>query len=291
MKKGVQKKVEISDYTSSIAPTWCPGCGNFVIKTTVIQALVSLKINPWNVVLVYDIGCNGNGADKTNSFAFKSLHGRSIPPALGIKYANKDVQVISMIGDGGAFWEGPEHIVSSAQRNEDITVLVADNQIYALTTGQTSPTTEEGYQTVSYPAGTVDKPLNPIQLALACGATFVARGFVGEPVHLTSLIKQAIKHKGFAFVDILQNCVTYNKLNTVEYYKERIYKLEEEKKYNIQDRNDAFSHAVMGEKVAIGVFYKTKEPTNDDKYRVLKGEPLFKSAESRNLEDLLGEFK
>jgi len=284
-------KIDVTDYNTPIPPTWCPGCGDYVIKATLVKALKSLSIPPWKAAITYDIGCNGNGADKINSYAFKSLHGRSIPPAVGIKYANKDLTVISMIGDGGAFWEGPAHLVAAAQRNEDIVVLVADNQIYGLTTGQTSPTTETGYETISYPSGTIDKPLNPIQFALGCGASFVARGFVGEPVHLTSLIKKAIKHKGFAFIDILQNCATYNKLNTVTYYKDRVYRLEDDKRFKPNNKQKAFERSELGDKVAIGLFYNVKEPTNEDKYPVLQKEPLYMSRTKADISDLLNELK
>ncbi len=281
----MNKKPTIKDYQTNIQPTWCPGCGNYTINTVLKQALVELNLPPHQVVITYDIGCNGNGADKIRTYTFKSLHGRSLPPALGIKYANHNLTVIATIGDGGMFWEGAAHWIAAAQRNEDITVLVWDNQIYALTTGQTSPTTQYHYPTKTNPQGTLDKPLNPITVSLAAGATFVARGWVGQPSHLKSLITAAIQHKGFAIVDILQTCFTFN--NQFQFYKEHTYLLSKP----LKDKTEAYRLAEKKDSFALGIFYQSQEDTNLDKHPILKKQTLINQPLVTNIKDLLTEFK
>ncbi len=280
--------VNITDYNSEIVPTWCPGCGNYVILSVLKQALAELNIPPYKTVITFDIGCAGNGADKIIANNFKVLHGRAILPAIGVKYTNPELTVIADIGDGGMYWEGAAHWIAAAQRNEDITVLVHNNQIYGLTTGQTSPTTEKNYPTKTYPTGTVDEPINPISVSIAAGASFVARGWVGDPSHLKELIKQAIQHKGFAIVDILQTCVTWNHLNTLAYYKERVYKLEDTK-YDPTNKQLAYQKAEEAHttnKVPIGVFYKADKPTIYKKYpQVLKKAGL--AVKKRGLKELI----
>jgi len=197
-------------YTNDQVSTWCPGCGNNVIKAALSQALTELKLPPEKVVLTFDIGCISNSADEYSTYVFKSLHGRAIPPAVGIKLANPELTVISILGDGGAYGEGIEHLISAAKRDDDITVLVANNEIYALTTGQTSPTTPKDKKTISYPDGSPDRPLDPIDIAVAAGATFVARGFSADQPQLVELIKKGINHTGFALIDVLQHCITWN---------------------------------------------------------------------------------
>ncbi|MBN1374084.1 2-oxoacid ferredoxin oxidoreductase [Candidatus Dojkabacteria bacterium] len=298
------------DYKTGIEPTWCPGCGAFTIKALLTQLLVQMGIAPHEVVITYDIGCNGNGADKVRSYAVKSLHGRSLLPAVGAKYANHKLPVISIIGDGGMFWEGAAHFLSLAQRNEDITVLVYDNQIYGLTTGQTSPTTPKGVQTVSTPYGAVDEPLNPVSTAIAVGATFVARGWVGQPQHLKQIIKKAILHKGFAIVDILTQCVTWSKIDMLEYYKDMVYGLETQDPYrsevdidesmvrnmNIEAHDSAnklkaMELALREDKIPLGVFYRQEKDTLVDKFEPLKKGSLVSQTQVPNIDDLMEEFK
>ena len=280
--------LSISDYSTDIIPTWCPGCGNYVINAMLKKALVELDIKPYNTVLTFDIGCAGNGADKIKGYNFKVLHGRAILPAIGVKYINPDLTVISIIGDGGMYWEGAAHWIAASQRNEDITVLVSNNQIYGLTTGQTAPTTEKDYPTKTYPSGTPDEPVNPIAVSISAGATFVARGWVGEPEHLKELIKQAILHKGFAIVDILQTCVTWNHLNTLDYYRERVYKLEDIN-HDTSSKIKALERALETEKTPIGVFYRENKETIYEKYPLVskKAGLLVKS---RSIKNLLEEF-
>ena len=292
--------VKVTDFSTGIQPTWCPGCGAYAVKNILPQALAELDLPPHRVVITYDIGCNGNGADKTNTYAIKSLHGRSMLPAIGAKYANHDLTVISTIGDGAMMWEGPAHWVTSAQRNEDITVILFNNEIYGLTTGQTSPATPCGVKTVSYPYGTVDKPMSPVLVSIAAGATFVARAFVGQPQHMKEIFKQAIMHKGFAIVDVIMQCVTWTKIDMLSYYKDTVYGLEQEEaiedkrvskvKYDCTNKALALETALQTEKMPIGVIYKTEDTTIVDKYEPLKNGPLVNQKPEGTIDDLLREF-
>ncbi len=291
MQKQPANKPKPTDYHSEIKPTWCPGCGNFTISFGLMQVLADLGFKPHQVALTYDIGCSGNGADKIKTYSFKSLHGRAILPAIGIKYANHKLPVISMIGDGGMYWEGAAHWIASAQRNEDVTVFVADNQIYGLTTGQTSPTTELGCVTKTQVTGTQDEPINPIATSIAAGATFVARAWVGNPTHMQEVMKAAINHKGFAIVDILQTCVTFNHVNTLEYYRERVYKLDA-KNHDVTNKIKAYEKAEETEKTPLGVFYQVEKPTIYAKHQVLKNnEPLINQKTKTDIKPLLKLFQ
>ncbi|MFH0864136.1 MAG: thiamine pyrophosphate-dependent enzyme [Candidatus Gottesmanbacteria bacterium] len=251
-------------------PTWCPGCGNFGIWQALKDTVNKLGVNPNEVVAVYDIGCNSNMMNWSPVTAFESLHGRTLPVATGIKLANPKLTVLAIAGDGGCYGEGGNHLIHAAKRNLDITLLVHDNQIYALTAGQTSPTSEKGFKTKSTPDGSIDEKLNPLALALAAGATFIARGFAGDLPHLTDLLRQAINHKGFAIVDIMQPCVSFNPINTFDWYKSRVYKLNE-LQYNITDKLSAFAKALewpaitKDSKIPIGILYQKEAASVNNK--------------------------
>ncbi len=264
----------IEKFNTKVMPTWCPGCGNFGIWQALKQALLELELEPHQVLLVYDIGCFGNGANFTKTYAFHSLHGRTLPVALGAKIANKDLKVIALAGDGGAYGEGIQHFLHTARYNVDITFIVADNQRFSLTAGQASPVTREGTITKTTPFGEIKRALNPLVMSLEAGASFVARGFAGDPIHLTGLIKAAIAHKGFAHVDVLQPCVSFNKENTYEWYRSVVYKLEEHK-YLASDQNDALVKAKEFEvtgKMPVGLFFKEERETYEDRLPQLEGE-------------------
>ncbi len=279
-------------YNTSILPTWCPGCGNYVIRSALVSALTELNIEPHQVALTFDIGCLSNGADKINAYTLKSLHGRAIPPAVGIKYANFDLPVVALLGEGGAYGEGIDHLISAAQRNDNITVIVANNGVYALTTGQTSPTSQQSQKTASYPEGTLENPINPLQIALSSGATFVARGYTGDLKHLSELIKLGIQHQGFSLIDVLQNCPTWNKGRTIEYYREKVAKLEDAKEYRPNDKFQAFKYAEDNNKIWIGVFYKSEETPSHKKYVTLRESTLVKQKNApRNIDNLLNELE
>jgi 2-oxoglutarate ferredoxin oxidoreductase subunit beta len=230
---------EARDFTSPIKPTWCPGCGNFGMAEALKRALSELGWEKHEFAVVWGIGCHGNGADFFDVAGMHGLHGRAIPPATALRLTRPDLHVIVEMGDGDGYGIGLGHFVHALRRNPGITVIAHNNQIYGLTTGQASPTTDHLMRTVSTPGGVLEEPVNPIGLAIAENATFVARGFAGDVGHLTELYKQALTHRGLAVVDVFQPCVTWNHLNTFSWFRERVYKLEEAG-WDPSDRSAAF---------------------------------------------------
>jgi len=253
--------------------TWCPGCGNFGILAAVKRAIAELVEEGYdikNFVTVTGIGCHAKIYDYLNLNGFYSIHGRVLPTAIGIKMANPELKVIGFAGDGDTYAEGVSHFVHACRYNPDITFLVHNNQVFALTTGQATPTSERGYRGKSTPEGKWDEPLNPLLLALEAGATFVARGYAYDVAHLAYLIKEGVKHRGFAFIDVIQPCVTFH--NIAPYVKERLYKLEEvghdptnfyEAMRRAREwRYDLDPHA----KIPIGIFYRVEKETFEEGY-------------------------
>lgn len=219
---------EIKEFNTVNKPTWCPGCGNHGMFEALKRALAELGWEKREFTMFWGIGCHGNGADFYDVQGFHALHGRAIPPATAYSLTRPDQHVIVEQGDGDGYGLGLGHFVHACRRNVRFTCITHNNQIYGLTTGQASPTTDHLMRTVSTPAGVLEEPVNPIGLALSEGATFVARGFAGDIPHLTELYVEALQHDGFALVDVWQPCVTWNKLNTFAWFRERIYKLEDE---------------------------------------------------------------
>lgn len=255
-----------------IKPIWCPGCGNHVILSAFKRAIIELGIKREKIVVVSGIGCHGRISDYINVNSFHTIHGRVLPLALGIKLANKELIVVGFSGDGDAYAIGLEHLPHAAKKNVDIKFFVHNNMVYGLTKGQTSPTSPKGFITKSTPYGSPEEPLNPIALALISGATFVARGFVGEYIHLKELFKKAILHKGFAFIDILQPCVTYN--NTYDYFRKRVYKLEDEG-HDFTDFKKALEKAFeWNSRIPIGVFYQVRKKTYEEILELENKPPL-----------------
>lgn len=253
------------DYNSTQKCTWCPGCGNFAIWYMLKQALLELNIDPHNVVIVYGVGCAGNGSSFTDVYAFHGLHGRALPVAQGIKLANPNLKVIVMGGDGDGMGIGVGHFIHACRRNIDITYILHDNQIYGLTTGQTSPRSDRGFITKTTPDGNIENPINPITLALSSDASHISRSFSGNPHHLKDTLKQAINHKGFSFVDVLQPCITFNKQNTYAWYNERTYDLNQNSLFNSSDKFASWQKAnEWGDKIPIGLFYKDNRETYED---------------------------
>ncbi len=263
-------------FNTDIIPTWCPGCGNYGIWAALKQALFELNLQEHEVLMVYDIGCFGNGANFTKTYAIHSLHGRTLPPAVGAKLGNKKLTVIALAGDGAAYGEGIQHLLHTARYNVDITYIVANNQRFSLTTGQASPITVKGTKTKTTPFGEIKKPINPLLLSLNAGSSWVARGFAGDIKGLTELIKQAIQHKGFSHLDILQQCVSFNKENTLEWYKEVIYDLAKHK-YKTNNKNEAVIKAnefELSGKMPIGIFYQDDRETYESQIPQLEQESL-----------------
>lgn len=243
-------------------PVWCPGCGNFAILSALRRALAELDLRPEDVVIVTGIGCHGRMSDYVRANAFHTIHGRTLPLATGIKLANPNLTVIAHAGDGDAYAIGLEHLPHAARRNVDITLIVHNNMVFGLTTGQVTPTTPQGVKTRSTPFGNPERPLNPLLLALASGATFVARGFSGEIEHLKELIKQGILHRGFAFIDVLQPCVTF--FNTYQLFREKVFKIDGS--HDSTNFEAALKLAQLEDKLPIGVFYKVERPTLEDHF-------------------------
>ncbi|ABL78852.1 thiamine pyrophosphate-dependent enzyme [Thermofilum pendens] len=272
--------VSLKDLGTYAKNTWCPGCGNFGIERAAKTAFAELinegVVNREDIVVVAGIGCHDKIVDYINLNSFRSLHGRAITVATGIKIANPRLQVVVFVGDGDAYGEGLEHLVFAAKRNIGIKVIVHDNRVYGLTTGQYTPTSPKGFPGRSTPKGSVEDPLNPVKLLLASGASFVARGYSARPDHLKGLIKQAIMHRGFAVIDVLQPCVTF--FDTYKYYNARVYDLQEAghdyTSYEAAMRKaEEWNYGVDDSgRIPIGIFYKAEKPTYEE--TILKGKNL-----------------
>ncbi len=232
---------------------WCPGCGNFGIRKVLMQALAEMEMDLTRLVLVSGIGQAAKLPHYVKANVFNGLHGRALPPATAIKAANPELTVIVESGDGDMYGEGGNHFMHTIRRNPDITCFVHDNMVYGLTKGQASPTSLEGFKTAMQPSGVILEPFNPLAVAIALDASFVARASISDSEQTKEIMKQAINHKGFALVDIFQPCVTFNKLNTFQWFKDHSYYLEEE--YNPRDRVQAFQRALETDKYPLGVFY------------------------------------
>ncbi len=275
----VPKPMVMADLKGKVDPDWCPGCGDYGVLAAVQKALVELQIPNHQVATVSGIGCSSNFPGFIDTYGMHTLHGRSLPVASGMKLANHEMTVLVTGGDGDGFGIGCGHFVHTMRRNLDLTYIVMDNQIYGLTTGQTSPTGRIGMKTKSMPFGNVDAPVNPISLALAAGATFVARGFSADQKHLTELLKRAIQHKGFSFIDVFSPCVTYNKENSHEFFKQRTRKLED-MGHDPTDRAAAIEKGFLwGDEIPIGLFYRNDDvPCLDELEPVLARGPLARRA-------------
>lgn len=267
--------VTVSDFDVWVKPTWCPGCGDFGILNAVKHALAELSIAPHEALVVSGIGCGSKLPDYVHVNGFMTIHGRPLAVATGAKLANHALTVLVVDGDGDAYGIGGNHFIHTARRNPDLTHVVENNQIYALTKGQYSPTTPRGRVTTTSPEGVIERAVNPVALALTMGATFVARGFAGEPGHLAGLIEQGIRHRGYALIDVLQPCVVFNRVNTYEWYSGRLYKLEEVG-HDPQDRAAAERAAVeWDDRIPIGVIYREEGvPTYEDQLPALQDGPL-----------------
>lgn len=257
------------------------------------MALSNLKIPPHKVALVFGIGCSGNFGNFVKGYVFHSLHGRALPVAAGAKLANSELTVIAIGGDGDGFAEGLSHTIHTIRSNVNITYIVHDNHVYSLTTGQTSPTSLPGFKTKTTPEGSFEYPINPMALAISAGSSFAARGFAGDIPHLANLIKKGIEHKGFSFIDVMQPCPSFNKELTYDWYRERVYKIEDQG-YVPDNRFKAWAIAQekISEKIATGIIYRDSRPTLESNFAQLNNNPLVKQTEKDiDLKELLKQFK
>lgn len=283
-----------NDVNLSYVPTWCPGCGNFGIFNALKKAFGDLGLDLEQTVLVSGIGCSSKIAQYVNTYRIETLHGRTLPVATGVKLANHRLTVIAEGGDGDGMGIGMGHFIHTARRNLDIAYFIHNNQIYGLTKGQSSPTSELGAVTKFTPAplGNVEQPINIAQMAVSAGATFVARAFTGDIKQLADLMVQAVKHPGFAVVDILQPCVSFNHLNTYQWYRQRIVDVTTLPDYDPADRARALAlSGLWGDHIPVGVFYRQVKPTFVDSLPQLAGEPLAgRGIDGINIDGLMREL-
>ena len=271
---------------------WCPGCGNFPILKIVKEALADLEVEPSNLVLVSGIGQAAKIPHYFKTNVFNGLHGRALPAATAIKAANPALTVIAQSGDGDMYGEGGNHFIHTIRRNPNITNIVHNNMVYGLTKGQASPTSQIGFKTPVQVAGVILEPFNPLAVAIALDASFVARAYIGNADQTKEIFKKAINHKGYALVDVFQPCVTFNKLNTYQWFKDNTYYLEDS--FDYHDRNLAFNKATETDKLPLGVFYINPERTPfEENIGIYKQDntPLFeRDIDYSRLESLIGRF-
>jgi 2-oxoglutarate ferredoxin oxidoreductase subunit beta len=285
--------VSLEDYQSDDPIAWCPGCGNFSILEALKNAFVELQKKPSEVVIVSGIGQAAKTPHYLRCNTFNGLHGRTLPVATGIKLANHELTVLAEGGDGDGYTEGGNHLIHAMRRNIDVTYLVHNNQVYGLTKGQTSPTSEFGYVSKTTPMGSLNPPMNPLLLAIASDCGFVARGFAGDIPHLSNLIKEGSSHRGFALIDILQPCVSFNRVNTFQWYASRVYKIDDGAGYDPNERTAAFQRAQeWGERIPIGIIYRTERLTRDEQEPAIKQVSLVKQGIDQTLfEGMFEAFK
>lgn len=276
---------------SGYKPTWCPGCGNWGIGVAIKAALIASGLTPSSVFISFGIGCSGNMNDFINAYASHGLHGRALPVAIGFKLANHKMKTIVVAGDGDFYGEGGNHFLHACRGNHDITVFVHDNRVYGLTTGQSAPTAQKGYKSKSTPGGIIEISVDPLSLAITQGATFVSQAFAGDTPHLIDLMTKAISHKGLSLVNILQPCVTFNKINTYAYYLSRTYKLSSE--YKSDDRQLALQKAseVNEERFPLGILYKQDKKSYHEQVQVLSSGTLLDSISSIDYTELMSDFE
>jgi 2-oxoglutarate ferredoxin oxidoreductase subunit beta len=249
------------DFATATPSWWCAGCGDYGVLSALKAALAELGAQPKDVAFVSGIGCSGKISGYVHSYAFHGVHGRALPVATAVKLANRELMVIAAGGDGDGYAIGAGHFIHAVRRNPNITYIVMDNQTYGLTKGQSSPTSQTGYVTGTSPQGNPDAPINGLAVALAAGATFLARGFSANPKHLVDLIKRAIAHEGFSLVEVMSPCVTYNKINTYAWFKQNVYYVGEDETYDPGDRLSAFAALTSAGKIPLGLLYREERAT------------------------------
>ncbi len=281
----------VKDLSTAEQPTWCPGCGDFSILNVVRMAISELNLEPHNTLLVSGIGCGSKTPHFVKTYGFEGLHGRALPVAAGAKLANPELNVIVIGGDGDGYGIGGNHFLHNMRRNSNITYLVQNNEVYGLTKGQTSPTSEQGFKSPSTPSGVLEEPVNPMALAITAGATFVARAYAFDLPHLKKIMMEGIKHRGFAIIDIFQPCTTYNKIQTMTWYQPRLYKLENDG-HDPSDKMAALKRAQeWGEKIPVGIFYQVQKPTYEDGLPQAQLPPVKHDISNIKIAPMLQKFK
>ncbi|MCR8848722.1 2-oxoacid:ferredoxin oxidoreductase subunit beta [Rossellomorea sp. SC111] len=263
------------DFRNNVKPNWCPGCGDFSVQAAIQRASANVGLDPEQLAVVSGIGCSGRISGYINSYGFHGIHGRSLPIAQGLKMANKDLTVIASGGDGDGFAIGLGHTIHAIRRNVDVTYIVMDNQIYGLTKGQTSPRSSAGFKTKSTPQGSIEQALAPMEMALSAGATFVAQSFSSDLKELTALIEAGLNHKGFSLINVFSPCVTYNKINTYDWFKENLTKLGDVEGYDPSNREQAMNTLMEKDGLVTGLIYQNNEqPSYQDLVSGYSEEPL-----------------
>lgn len=246
----------IDKYSNNVTPTWCPGCGDFSVLRSIKAATMRLNIDNHDLAIVSGIGCSSRISGYINAYGFHSIHGRALPVAQGIKLANQGLTVIATGGDGDGFAIGTNHTIHAMRRDIDITYIVMNNQVYGLTKGHTSPLSQEGFISKSTPLGASEPPLKPSLLALASGASFVAQGFSAQQDQLIDLIIKGINHKGFSFINVFSPCVTFNKFNTYQWFRENLIDLNKESGYEPSEYKKAVDKYIETSGLFTGLLYK-----------------------------------
>ncbi|HGH0884780.1 TPA: 2-oxoacid:ferredoxin oxidoreductase subunit beta [Staphylococcus pseudintermedius] len=263
------------DFRNNVKPNWCPGCGDFSVQAAIQKAAANVGLEPDEVALITGIGCSGRLSGYVNSYGVHSIHGRALPLAQGVKMANRDLTVIASGGDGDGYAIGMGHTIHALRRNMNITYIVMDNQIYGLTKGQTSPSSAPGFVTKTTPKGNIEQNVAPLELALSSGATFVAQGFSSDIKALTKIIEDAINHDGFSFVNVFSPCVTYNKINTYDWFKENLTAIDDIENYDVSNKQAALQTVIEHDSLVKGIIYQdTTTPSYESQIDGLAETPL-----------------
>ncbi|HGH0786722.1 TPA: 2-oxoacid:ferredoxin oxidoreductase subunit beta [Staphylococcus pseudintermedius] len=263
------------DFRNNVKPNWCPGCGDFSVQAAIQKAAANVGLEPDEVALITGIGCSGRLSGYVNSYGVHSIHGRALPLAQGVKMANRDLTVIASGGDGDGYAIGMGHTIHALRRNMNITYIVMDNQIYGLTKGQTSPSSAPGFVTKTTPKGNIEQNVAPLELALSSGATFVAQGFSSDIKALTKIIEDAINHDGFSFVNVFSPCVTYNKVNTYDWFKENLTAIDDIENYDVSNKQAALQTVIEHDSLVKGIVYQdTTTPSYESQIDGLAETPL-----------------
>lgn len=263
------------DFRNNVKPNWCPGCGDFSVQAAIQKAAANVGLEPEEVALITGIGCSGRLSGYVNSYGVHAIHGRALPLAQGVKMANKDLTVIASGGDGDGYAIGMGHTIHALRRNMNMTYIVMDNQIYGLTKGQTSPSSAPGFITKTTPKGNIEQNVAPLELALSSGATFVAQGFSNDIKGLTKMIEDAIQHDGFSFVNVFSPCVTYNKINTYDWFKEYLTSLDDIEGYDTSNKQQAIQTVLEYDSLIKGIVYQdTETPSYESQIEDLESTPL-----------------